>query len=143
MAKSVKRDGQRRSRQCCDGSKRAAPRLHALAQTYSACVEKHVQRLFLSLAAKDNLIIYQGDASDAYTHSPPPTVDAYLSIDDQYADWYKKRFGTSINRQKVFKIQHTLQGHPEAGRLWQHHIDDILTNKMGFKNTVHDKTIYF
>ena len=77
--------------------------MHALAQTYSACVEKHVQRLFLALAAKDNLVIYQGDASDAYAHSPPPTVDAYLSIDNQYADWYKKRFGTSIDRQKVLK----------------------------------------
>ena len=62
---TVKRDGQRRSCQCCDGSKRAAPKLHALAQTYSACVEKHVQRLFLALAAKDNLVLYQGDASDA------------------------------------------------------------------------------
>ena len=29
----VKRDEQRRARQCCDGSKRVAPLLHALAKT--------------------------------------------------------------------------------------------------------------
>lgn len=74
---AVKRDGQQRSHQCCNGSKRVAPRLHALAQTYSACVEKHVQRPFFSLEVKDNLVIYQGDASDAYAHSPSPTVDAF------------------------------------------------------------------
>ena len=35
----VKRDSQRYARQCCNGSKRAAPILHALAKTYSSCVE--------------------------------------------------------------------------------------------------------
>ena len=102
---AVKCDGQRRSQQCCDGSKRAAPRLHALAQTYSACVVKHVQRLFLAVAAKEILMIYSGDASDAYSHAPPSHIDCYLSIDDQYADWYKKRFNKDINQRKVIKVQ--------------------------------------
>ena len=74
---AVKRDGQQRSRQCCDGSKRAAPRLHALAQTYSACVEEHVQRLFLAISAKENPMIYSGDASGAYSHSPPSHIDVF------------------------------------------------------------------
>ena len=93
--------------------------------------------------AKENLTLFAGDAKDAYAHSPPSTIDAYLSIDDQYADWYKSRYGKDIDRRKVVKIQHALQGHPEAGRLWQHHINDILINKMGFQNTTHDSTIYF
>ena len=50
----VKQDGQHRARQCCDGSKRAAPLLYALAETYSSCVEYPIQRKFLALAAEQN-----------------------------------------------------------------------------------------
>ena len=38
----VKTNGERRSRNCCDGFRRAAPKLHALAMTYSSCVEQPV-----------------------------------------------------------------------------------------------------
>lgn len=40
---NVKQDGTRRSRLCCNGSKKAAPKLHAMAQTWSSCVELPVQ----------------------------------------------------------------------------------------------------
>ena len=43
---AVKRNGKQRSCQCCDGSKRAAPKLHALATTYSSRVEIHITSLF-------------------------------------------------------------------------------------------------
>ena len=84
----VKRDGTRRARQCCDGSKRAAPLLHALALTYSSCVEHPMQRLFLATAAHEDLKIYGGDAKDTFAHSPAPDIPTYVTIDDQYADWY-------------------------------------------------------
>ena len=58
----VKRDGQRRARQCCDGSKRAAPILHALAKTYSSCVEHPFQLQFLALTAAQNFFLYGEDA---------------------------------------------------------------------------------
>ena len=90
-----------------------------------------MQRLFLAIAAKENLMIYSGDASDAYSHAPQSHIDSYLSIDDQYADWYKKRFNKDIDRRKVIKVQRALQGHPEAGRLWQIHVNDILINRIG------------
>jgi len=34
----VKRSGVRRSRMCCNGSKKAVPQLHAVASTWSSCV---------------------------------------------------------------------------------------------------------
>ena len=43
----VKRDGQRQARQCCNGLKRSAPILHALAKTYSSC--NYSQTEFLSV----------------------------------------------------------------------------------------------
>ena len=52
---AVKRSGVRRSRLCCNGSKYAAPQLHAMANTWSSCVELPIQRLFLGLAAANGL----------------------------------------------------------------------------------------
>jgi len=137
----IKRDGTRRARLCCNGSKQAAPLLHALSLTYSSCVEHPVQRLFLAIAADLDLKLYGGDAKDAYAHSPGPELPTYMSIDDQYADWYKFKFGKTIDRKQVLPVLRALQGHPESGRLWEHHINGILT-KMGFKSTTHDRTIY-
>jgi hypothetical protein len=82
----VKTSGKRRSRNCCDGSLRAAPRLHAMAETYASCIEHPVFRLFLALSAAQNYQIFGGDAQDAFAHSPAPTVPTYVAIDDAYSD---------------------------------------------------------
>ena len=69
---------------CCDGSKRAAPELHAVASTWSSCVEMPVQRMFLGIVAALELVIYGVDVQDAYGHPAAPEVPTYLSIDDAY-----------------------------------------------------------
>ena len=115
--------------------------LHALASTYSSCVEHPIQRLFFAIAAELNLRIYGGDAKDAYAHSPGPSIPTYVSIDDQYSDWYIYRHNKSIDRKKVLPVLKALQGHPEAGACWERHINGILA-ELGFKSTTHDKTIY-
>ena len=139
----VKLDGTRRSRNCCDGSPRSAPVLHGIASTYSNCVAQPIQRMFVAIAANCNYRIYGGDAQDAYAHSPPPQQPTFVSIDDAYAEWYKHRFGTEIDRSHVLPVLHALQGHPESGRLWETHINGILSSpELGFKTTTHDRTIY-
>ena len=40
----IKRDGQQQAKKYCDGLKRAAPLFHALAKTYSFCVEHPIQQ---------------------------------------------------------------------------------------------------
>ena len=127
---------------CCNGSKKAAPQLHAVASTWSSCVELPVQRVFLGIAADLGLTVYGGDATDAYAHSPAPS-DTYLAIDDAYADWYKDTFGKEINRRYILPVKHCLQGHPESGKMWMHFIDNILIKEMGFKTTTHDRCIYW
>ena len=139
----VKRCGTRRARLCCNGSKYAAPTLHALAMTYSSCVEHPIQRLFFGIAAQKGLKVYGGDAKDAYGHSPGPEIPTYMKIDNQYADWYFHKYGKQINRNKVLPVLRALQGHPESGRLWETHINKILKGtELNFKSTTHDKTIY-
>ena len=139
----VKGDGTRRSRNCCDGSPRSAPVLHGIASTYSSCVDQPVQRLFVALSAHLGFPIYGGDAKDAYAHSPPPENPTYVSIDDAYAEWYEHRFNKKVDRSHVLPVLHALQGHPESGRLWEQHINSILTSpELGFRHTTHDRTIY-
>ena len=89
----VKNNGTRRSRNCCDGSPRAAPALHGIASTYSSCVEQPVQQLFFALSAHRGHGVYGGDAMDAYAHSPPPAVPTYVVIDEEYSDWYYAWYG--------------------------------------------------
>ena len=93
----VKPGGRRRSRFCCDGSKRAAPQLHAVASTWSSCVQMPVLRAFLGMSATLDLKLYSGDAKDAYAHSDPPDMRTYLSIDNAYTEWYEKKFQTKID----------------------------------------------
>ena len=140
---SIKRDGTRRSRNCCDGSPRSAPVLHGIASTYSSCVEQPVQRLFFALAAQMNYTVYGGDAIDAYAHSPPPETPTFVSIDDAYVDWYEARFKRKLDRSKVLPVLHALQGHPESGTLWEKHITAILKSPgLDFRGTTHDRSIY-
>jgi hypothetical protein len=122
----VKTSGKRRSRNCCDGSPRAAPKLHAMAETYASCVKQPVSCLFLALSAALNYVIYGGNAQDAFAHSPAPKVPTFICINDAYADWYKARFGKTLDHRHVLPVQHALQGHPEAARLWEAHIWAIV-----------------
>ena len=111
----IKYCGTRRARQCCNGSKQAAPILHALALAYSSCVEHPIQHLFFAISAQLNLKIYGGDAKDNFVHSPGPVVPTYMSIDEVYAEWYEHKFGKKLNRSMVLPVLRALQGHPESG----------------------------
>jgi hypothetical protein len=120
----------------------AAPQLHALANTWSSCVEQPIQRILLALSTSQGLTIYGGDVTDAYAYSPSPEVPTYLSIDNTYFDWYHKKFSKTLNCRWVLPIQHSLQGHPESSQMWMQMIDRILIEELGFTTTTHDRCIY-
>ena len=119
---------------CCNGSKKAAPQLHAVVSTWSSCVELLVQRLFLGICANAGLAIYGGDKTDAYAHSPAPN-DTYLQVDDVYAEWYNNKFKDKISKRMVLSVKHALKGHPKSGKMWMKMIDNILITEFGFKTT--------
>ena len=142
-ARVVKSSGVRKSRACLDGSKRAAPWLRMMVQTYSSCVELPCLRAFLAICATRGYYVSFGDVENAYQQSPPPSIDCFLEVDDTIYDWYLRRFGVKLDKTKeVIPLYRALQGHPEAGALWERMITDILINKMGFKNTAHEKNLY-
>jgi hypothetical protein len=43
----------------------------------------------------------------------------------------------------VLPVLHAPQGHPEAARLWEEHVNVTLSDpEFGFKSTAHEKNIY-
>ena len=138
----VKTNGKRKARSCLDGSKRAAPWLRDYGTTYASCIEHPCMKMFFALAASQGLVVTTADTSNAFQQSPPPTRQCYLEIDDAYRSWYQKRFGKDIDpRRFVIPLHKALQGHPEAGALWEGMITKILTAN-GFTPTTHERNLY-
>ena len=139
----VKANGTRKARACPDGSRRAAPWSRTLVQTHSSCVESPCLRAFIAECVNRGHCIGFGDVDNACQQSPPPTVDCHLEVDDSPFDWCLHRFGEKVDRKNfVFPLCRALQGHPEAGVLWERMITDVPINKMGFKNTAHEKNLH-
>ena len=69
-----------------------------------------------------NQLLYGVDACDTYAHSPGTYyVPTFVSIDDQWAEWYHDRYKNlpTLNQRHVLPVQKAIQGHPEAGRMWE------------------------
>jgi len=76
--------------------------------------------LFFALAALHALIVIVADTNNAFQQLPPPTEQCYLQIDDAYHSWYRKCYNEDIDpAMHVVPLHKALQGHPEAGALWE------------------------
>ena len=100
----LKRTGDHRSCNCCDGSKCAAPVFHTVTSTYSSCVNPPVQQLVFALAAINGHKVYGGDIKDAFVHSPSPGVPTYMRIDNAYFEWWSQSYDTEINSFHVLPV---------------------------------------
>ena len=140
---AIKDDGTRKARATMDGSKRAAPWLRVAVKTYASCVGQFSMKLFFAIAAVSNKIILIADTTNAYQQSPPPTKPCFLEIDEAYRSWYNKKFKKDIDPQEfIIPLGRALQGHPEAGALWEKMIVEILETVFSFKSTTHERNIY-
>jgi hypothetical protein len=84
------------------------------------------------------------DTTNTFQQSPPPTKKCYLTIDDAYRSWHLKCFGTDVDpATHVVPLKKSLQGHPEAGALWEKMIVGILEGpKLGFTLMTHERNLY-
>ena len=69
----------------CNGSKKAAPKVHVVASTWSSSVELPVQRMLMGIASDLGFTLFGGDATDTYVHYPTLS-ETYMEIDEAYAD---------------------------------------------------------
>jgi len=99
--------------------------------------------LFFALAAVNGLIIIIADTTNAFQQLPPPTEQCFLQINDAYCSWYKKHFHVDVDPSThVIPLNKALQGHPEAGALWECMIVGILEDELGFHLTTHERNLY-
>ena len=133
----LKRDGQQQARQCCDSSKQEALLLRALAKTYSSCGKHPIQQHFLASAAKKNFCLFDCDSNNAFAHSSSPEVPTFMTIDSQYYECYLvDQFKIKLDKSRVLPVLQALQRHPKSGKLWEHHISNILMGStLNFQHT--------
>ena len=129
----IKDDGRYKARYVANG----APHLKGsltLAQTYAECLEQSGCRIFWNLSAAKNKAICGADATNAFAEAPPPKPRLWLKVDNVYKNWWKHKTGETIDKDSYVECFHAVQGHPGSLRLWQLHIDDILS-KLDFVPT--------
>jgi hypothetical protein len=82
------------------------------------------------------------DAVNAYTQGGCSYYDdCYLIVDDAFHQWYKLRFGITIPPGHVVPIFTPLQGHPDAGEVWQAKVNLVLLS-FGLISTTHEPCLY-
>ena len=141
-AYKLKSDGTPKARCALDGSPRQIARHNLqINKTYSACVDQVANIIFWSLTSSLNYVVCGIDIVNGYAHAPPPDIQTYIVIDDQYADWYRFTYNKEIDRSLVIPVGKALQGHPEAGAAFSKIVNKNLKD-MGFTITVHEPCIY-
>ena len=136
----VKTCGRKKARCVANGN----PRLRGsitLANTYAACLEQAGARIFWSVCAIKNKKVYVADMSNTFAEAPAPNAPLYLKVDQVYKNWWANKTGETLEGDYYIKVQHAIQGHPEAPRLWQLFIDDIHM-QIGFQLPTHEPCVY-
>jgi hypothetical protein len=75
-----------------------------------------------------------------FVKSPLPTQATFVRIDDAYVDWHRSRHGKEVDRSLALPVLKALQGRPEAGALWEKHINKVLDD-FDIVSTTHERSI--
>jgi len=133
-------DNRKKARCVCDGSSRGQVRI--LDHTYANSLEHTGARIFYSVAAAENLVIYGADATNAFGEAGAPKQGFYVYPDAAFRSWWTDHLGNPpIPDGYVIPVNRALQGHPESPRLWEKHIDSILRT-LGLTPTTHEPCLY-
>jgi hypothetical protein len=66
-----------------------------------------------------------------------------MAVDEAYQSWYLKRFKILLDpEQYAIEVTGAIQGHPEAGCLWEDFIVSFIIKKLKFTTTAHERNLY-
>ena len=134
-------DGRKKARCTCDGSTRGG-QVRVLDYTYANSPDHTCSRIFYTIAAAENMVIYGADVSNAFAEAPPPKQGFFIRPDAAFHAWWTLHKGRPpIPHNHVIPILSAMQGHPEAPRLWEKHADKILRS-IGLVPTTHEPCLY-
>jgi hypothetical protein len=127
----------------CNGSSRQQGTV-TLGDTYAGSLEQNGSRIFWAATALNNYITIGADASNAFAEAPAPKAPLFVTIDQQYREWYATKFPDKpdIPKDYVLRVYGALQGHPESARLWALLIDKIIRN-LQLHPCTHEPCLYF
>ena len=134
-------DARKKARCACDGSTRAG-QVRVIDHTYANSVDQTGSRIFWSIAAVENMVVYGSDVVNAFGEAPPPKQHFFVYPDKAFRDWWTTHKGRPpIPRGYVIPILRAYQGHPESPRLWEKYVDKIIKDN-NFTSTVHEPCLY-
>jgi hypothetical protein len=105
-------------------------------------VDQRGARIFYSISAAENLLIFGEDVSNAFAKALPPKQGYYIMPNKDFLEWWvnhKKR--PPITDGHVIPILSAMQDHPESLHLWEKHADAIL-QELGLTPTMHKPCLY-
>jgi deoxyuridine 5'-triphosphate nucleotidohydrolase len=139
----IKDCGTKKARCVCNGSSKQKGTV-TLGDTYAGSLEQNGSRIFWAATALNNYITIGADASNAFAEAPAPKAPLFVTIDQQYREWYQTKFPDKpeIPKDYVLRVFGALQGHPESARLWAILIDKIIRN-LQLKPCTHEPCLYF
>jgi hypothetical protein len=118
----------------------AAPKLRFV-QMFTSCIDQPCMRLFFALSAAMTFVVMGADCTKTCANSSSSTQATGFRVDDVHVDWYRSRHGKEIDRSMVLPVFKVLQGHPEAGALWEQYINKSLDD-LDTVYTSHERSIY-
>ncbi len=116
---------------------------HFLDETCANCVDQTSARIFYSILAAENLLIFGTDVSNAFAKAPPPKQGFYIVFNKAFLEWwvnYKKC--PPIPDGHFIPILSAMQGHPESPHLCEKHANAIL-RELGLTLTTHKPCLYW
>ena len=134
-AHNVKDDGRKKARCVCNGA--PSKGTVTLGPMYAGLLDQTGAHIFWAAAAHRNLRVYGADVSNAFAEALPPVAPLYMELDEQFREWWQHKDRGEIPHDHVLPVHRTLQGHPEAPRLWAKLIDTLIKTKLKLKSTVH------
>jgi hypothetical protein len=134
-------DGRKKARCVCDGSPHTR-QATILDKTYTNCVDQTSSRLFYSIAAAENLLIFGADVLNAFAEAPPPKQGFYIYPDCAFREWWvNHKHNPPLANVEAIPILSAMQGHPMSPCLWEKRADVIL-QEIGLILTVHVSCLY-
>jgi hypothetical protein len=134
-------DQWKKARCTCDGSTRGG-QVRILDFTYANSPDHTCSRIFYAISAVENMLIHGADVSNAFMEAPPPKQGFYIRPDPAFRAWWTIHKGRPpLALDAVIPILSSMQGHPEAPRLWEKHADQII-HDIRLTSTTHEPFLY-
>ena len=133
----IKPNGEYKARDCLNGKQ--LTRMGTLySNTFNICVTWIPAALiFFAICAVNNFTIKSYDVVNAFMEADPPCHDLFVIVDQQLSDYYRENLHKNVPVGWIVPVLKSLQGHPEAGRMFDQAVTERFTTKIrGYQSRV-------